>query len=88
MRFTIYFKCSDNLVTSCQAEMSYKANPKLLTQLQTCEEFTIPWAIIIGQSELEKGVVKLRHIPSRQEEDIEREKLVDVLREKLNSITV
>ena len=64
--------------------MSYKANPKLLGQLQTCEEQGIPWAIIIGQSELEKGVVKLRHVSSRQEEEIERSKLADVLKQKLN----
>lgn len=66
-----------------QAEMSYKANPKLLAQLQTCEELGIPWAIIIGQSELEKGVVKLRNVPSREEEDVERSKLAEILKEKL-----
>lgn len=68
-----------------QTEMSYKANPKLLGQLQTCEEQGIPWAIIIGQSELEKGVVKLRHVVSRHEEEIERTKLADVLKEKLSA---
>lgn len=73
---------------SLQTEMSYKANPKLLGQLQTCEEQGIPWAIIIGQSELEKGVVKLRHVPSRQEEEIERSKLADVLKQKLNASIV
>jgi histidyl-tRNA synthetase len=73
---------------SLQTEMSYKANPKLLGQLQICEEQGIPWAIIIGQSELEKGVVKLRHVPSRQEEEIERSKLADVLKQKLNASIV
>lgn len=76
------------LNVSLQTEMSYKANPKLLGQLQTCEEQGIPWAIIIGQSELEKGVVKLRHVPSRQEEEIERSKLADVLKQKLNASIV
>lgn len=70
-----------------QTEMSYKVNPKLLVQLQTCEEFGIPWAIIIGQSELEKGVVKLRHVLSREEEEVERLKLVEVLKEKLGQKT-
>lgn len=64
--------------------MSYKSNPKLLAQLQTCEEFGIPWAIVIGQSELEKGVVKLRRVDTRHEEEIERSKLVDVLKQKLS----
>lgn len=63
--------------------MSYKANPKLLGQLQTCEELAIPWAIIIGQSELEKGVVKLRGVISRHEEEVERSNLLEVLKAKL-----
>jgi len=64
--------------------MSYKANPKLLVQLQTCEEQGIPWAIVIGQSELEKGIVKLRNVTSREEIEVERTSLVDVLKKKLS----
>lgn len=64
--------------------MSYKANPKLLVQLQTCEEQGIPWAIVIGQSELEKGIVKLRNVTSREEIEVDRASLVDVLKKKLN----
>ena len=63
--------------------MSYKSNPKLLAQLQTCEEGGIPWALILGESELAKGVVKLRHVPTRQEEEIDRKSLIDVLRQRL-----
>ena len=64
--------------------MSYKANPKLLVQLQTCEEQGIPWAIVIGQSELEKGIVKLRNVTAREDIEVERASLVDVLKKKLN----
>ena len=64
--------------------MSYKANPKLLVQLQTCEEQGIPWAIVIGQSELEKGIVKLRNVTSREEIEVDRASLVNVLKKKLN----
>ena len=62
--------------------MSYKANPKLLVQLQTCEELGIPWAIIIGQSEIEQGIVKLRNVTSRHEEEVQRSQLVQVLKQK------
>ena len=65
--------------------MSYKANPKLLAQLQTCEEQGIPWVIVIGQSELEKGVVKLRNVTSREEVEVERANLTQVLKKQLNS---
>lgn len=65
--------------------MSYKANPRLLSQLQTCEELDIPWAVVIGESELKKGVVKLRHIPSRKEVEVKRANLVQTLQGKLNA---
>ncbi|XP_039278904.1 histidine--tRNA ligase-like, partial [Nilaparvata lugens] len=51
-------------------EHSYKLNPKLLVQLQHCEESGIPLAIILGESEIQRGVVKLRVIASREEREI------------------
>merc|ERR1711915_413083 len=46
-----------------RAEHSYKKNPKMLNQLQYCEENGIPLAIVLGESELAAGVVKIRNIP-------------------------
>lgn len=43
-----------------QAEMPYKGNPKLLDQLQFCEDRGIPLAVILGGDELAKGILKLR----------------------------
>lgn len=50
-----------------QAEVLYKKNPKLLTQLQHCEETGIPLVAILGEQELKDGVVKLRNVASREE---------------------
>uniref|UniRef100_A0A914PMI8 histidine--tRNA ligase n=1 Tax=Panagrolaimus davidi TaxID=227884 RepID=A0A914PMI8_9BILA len=50
-----------------KAEMSFKANPKMLDQLQYCEGNSVPWIVIIGERELEQGVVKLREIATRTE---------------------
>merc|ERR1712066_1212103 len=36
-----------------RTEHSYKKNPKLLSQLQYCEENSIPLAVMVGTSELE-----------------------------------
>lgn len=47
--------------------MPYRANPKMLDQLQYCEDRGIPYALIIGEDELKKGVVKLRNIATRKE---------------------
>lgn len=50
-----------------QAELMYKKNPKLLSQLQHCEDSGIPLVAILGEQELKDGVVKLRVVASREE---------------------
>uniref|UniRef100_A0A8C9AAU6 Histidine--tRNA ligase, cytoplasmic n=1 Tax=Prolemur simus TaxID=1328070 RepID=A0A8C9AAU6_PROSS len=58
-----------------KAELIYKKNPKLLNQLQYCEEAGIPLVAIIGEQELKDGVIKLRSVASREEVDVRREDL-------------
>ena len=67
-----------------KTEHSYKKNPKMLNQLQYCEENGIPLAVVIGESELEKGVVKLRSIASREEVEVGRGELVAFIRTRLS----
>ncbi|NXY78194.1 SYHC protein, partial [Glareola pratincola] len=50
-----------------KAEMFYKKDPKLLKQLQYCEDTGIPLAAIVGEQELTDGVVKLRDVATREE---------------------
>lgn len=66
-----------------RTEQSYKLNPKLLIQLQHCEEAGIPFAVLIGDSELDRGVVKLREVSTRQEEEVPLEKLADAIRARV-----
>lgn len=47
--------------------MLYKKNPKLLNQLQYCEDTGIPLVAIVGEQELKDGVVKLRIVATREE---------------------
>ena len=79
------------------AETSYKPNPKLLTELQHCEvsfacrekyyqkfqEKNIPWVVLFGSDELERGVLKVRNVQSREETEIERATLAEYIRSKL-----
>ena len=55
-------------------------------QLQYCEEYGIPLAVVLGESELQNNVVKLRDVRSRNEEVVPRDKIVEVIRTKLQSI--
>nr|XP_010296021.1 PREDICTED: histidine--tRNA ligase, cytoplasmic [Balearica regulorum gibbericeps] len=63
-----------------KAEMLYKKNPKLLNQLQYCEDTGIPLVAIVGEQELKDGVVKLRVVATREEVNVRRESLVEEIR--------
>ncbi|XP_002912605.1 histidine--tRNA ligase, mitochondrial [Ailuropoda melanoleuca] len=67
-----------------KAELLYKNNPKLLTQLHYCEHMGIPLAVIIGEQELKEGVIKLRSVASREEVAIKRENLVAEIQKRLS----
>lgn len=58
----------------------------MLNQLQHCEENGIPLAIVLGDSELQKGSVKLRDIVTRQEVEVPRNQMVQAIKEKLNNL--
>jgi len=78
--------CADLWDGGIKAEQSYKKNPKMLTQLQYCEAESIPFALIVGESELQQGIVKLRTIATREEVDIARENVISEIKSRLNII--
>ncbi|XP_072120268.1 histidine--tRNA ligase isoform X2 [Mobula birostris] len=65
-----------------KAEIMYKKNPKLLNQLQYCEETGIPLVAIIGEQEIKEGVVKLRVVSTREEIDVVRANLLEEIRKR------
>ncbi|XP_046671866.1 histidine--tRNA ligase isoform X2 [Homalodisca vitripennis] len=77
--------CKEFWDAGIKAEQPYKKNPKLLVQLQHCEDMGIPWAIILGESEIQRGVVKLRNVTSRQEIEIARNAIAQELKNRLES---
>ncbi|XP_054550293.1 histidine--tRNA ligase, mitochondrial isoform X2 [Talpa occidentalis] len=66
-----------------KAELLYKNNPKLLTQLHYCEKAGIPLVVIIGEKEVKEGIITLRTVASREEVDIKRENLVAEIQKRL-----
>lgn len=63
-----------------KATHSGKKNPKMLNQLQYCEDNGIPFAVVVGESELQKGVVKLRNVETREEIEVLRENLIEKIK--------
>eukprot|EP00042_Codosiga_hollandica_P041321 m.367694 g.367694 ORF g.367694 m.367694 type:complete len:546 (+) comp56087_c0_seq1:35-1672(+) len=52
--------CGELWAAGIKAETPFKKNSKLLDQQQYCEEHAIPLIVIIGESELAAGTVKLQ----------------------------
>ena len=69
-----------------QTEQPYKKNPKMLSQLQYCEDNGIPLAVILGESEIKDNVVKLRVVATREETTVPRAQLPDMVRAKLAEV--
>ncbi|KAM6953690.1 histidine--tRNA ligase isoform 2-T2 [Aplochiton taeniatus] len=69
-----------------KAEVMYKKNPKLLSQLQHCEESGIPLVAILGEQELKDGVVKLRSVGSREEVDVSRADLIGEIKKRTTEV--
>ncbi|XP_037833148.1 histidine--tRNA ligase isoform X2 [Kryptolebias marmoratus] len=65
-----------------KAEVMYKKNPKLLSQLQHCEEAGIPLVAILGEQELKDGVVKLRVVATREEVDVSRADVISEIKRR------
>ncbi|XP_068702840.1 histidine--tRNA ligase, cytoplasmic-like isoform X1 [Montipora foliosa] len=65
-----------------KAELLYKKNPKMLNQFQFCEENGIPLCVVIGDSELQQGVVTLRDMTSRIEEQVKRNELCSEIKRR------
>lgn len=75
---------SDLWDAGIRTEHSYKLNPKILIQLQQCEEDGIPLAVVVGDSELERGVVKLREVTTRDEQEVPLNDLANEIRKRLS----
>lgn len=74
---------SELWAANVNAEHSFKRNPKLLDQMQYCEEKGIPIALILGQDELAKNVVTLRIVATREQIQVPREQLLEQLKLQL-----
>ncbi|XP_068628202.1 histidine--tRNA ligase, cytoplasmic isoform X2 [Battus philenor] len=80
--------CAELWNAGIKTEQSYKKNPKMLNQLQHCEENGIPLAVILGESELKRGLVKIRNIATREEQEVLRTNLVEELRTRINGLSI
>ncbi|XVF00621.1 hypothetical protein REPUB_Repub04eG0016500 [Reevesia pubescens] len=64
----------------------YKVHKKIMKHIEYARDSKIPWMIIVGEWELNEGIVKLKNIENENEKDIPicRSKLVEELQQRLN----
>jgi histidyl-tRNA synthetase len=61
------------------AEFSHQDNPKFKKQLDESLERGIPYMVIIGQDELEKGVIKVKDMKAHSELEVPQDSLISTL---------
>ncbi len=69
-------------MANISAEFSSASNPKFTPQLQEVLDRGIPFMVIIGENEHEKGVVKIKDINAKVEEEVPMSQLVESLLSK------
>lgn len=69
-------------------ETIYKLNPKTLTQFQLCEDKSIPLAVIVAPEEISRGLVKVRKVVQRTEQEVEIKNLPAYIKKALNEISL
>ena len=72
-----------------KAEFAYKVKPKLPAQFAGAEKNGVPYAVVLGEDELEKGVVKIKEMglpdehPDKNGVEVKLTELVDEVRARI-----
>ena len=65
------------------AEFEYKPKPKIKQQLAYADDKQIPLAIIVGSDEIQKGVLQLKNLVTKEQREIDRNSLVEEVKKAL-----
>ncbi|GLT95527.1 hypothetical protein SLE2022_132050 [Rubroshorea leprosula] len=62
----------------------FKIHKKVMKLIDHASSLNIPWMVLVGERELNEGIVKLKNIANKDEEVIPRGKIVEELQARLN----
>ncbi|XP_020262495.1 histidine--tRNA ligase, cytoplasmic-like [Asparagus officinalis] len=57
---------------------------RVMTHISRAKQSGIPWIVIVGESELNSGIIKLKNIEANQEEAVPRGQMVEEVKRRLN----
>jgi len=66
-----------------KAEFGFKPNPKMGDQLNFCLDNYIPFMVLVGETELQDSVIKIKNLSEREESTVPRKEMVAALRQLL-----
>lgn len=62
----------------------YVVSTRFSKHIDRAKESRIPWMILVGDKELEKGIVKVKNLETTVEEEVPRSTFVEELTKRLN----
>ncbi|CAG8453248.1 5637_t:CDS:2 [Paraglomus occultum] len=82
--------CTELWDAGIKAEFMYKRKPKLQAQFTVCDRDQVPYAVIIGKSELDRGEIKIKDMRSKEQGEgggivVPRSEMVEQLRKRLRN---
>ncbi|XP_044510864.1 histidine--tRNA ligase, cytoplasmic-like [Mangifera indica] len=69
---------------NAKVKAEFMVHKKVMKLIDRARESKIPWMVIVGERELNEGIVKLKNIDTTVEETISRSKFVEELQRRLN----
>ncbi|KAK9270715.1 hypothetical protein L1049_026298 [Liquidambar formosana] len=73
---------------NAKLKAEYMVSKRVMKHIDRAKESRIPWMVIVGERELNEGVVKLRDIEAKEEDTVPRSRIVDELKRRLSSISL
>uniref|UniRef100_A0A804PU35 Histidine--tRNA ligase, cytoplasmic n=1 Tax=Zea mays TaxID=4577 RepID=A0A804PU35_MAIZE len=62
----------------------FKLTTRVANHIKYALQSSIPWMVLVGESELQKGTVKLKDVEANQEEEVDRKDFVRELKKRLS----
>ncbi|XP_031255575.1 histidine--tRNA ligase, cytoplasmic-like [Pistacia vera] len=69
---------------NAKVKAEFMVHKKVMKLIDRARESKIPWMVIVGERELNEGIVKLKNIDTTVEETVPRSKFVEELQRRLN----
>jgi len=71
-----------------KAEFLLKEGPKIQAQLNYANSLQVPFALIFGKDEIQKGIIQIKDLRTATKENVSRDNLIVLLKQKISALTI